>query len=77
MTDKLMDAAAQQGFIAILLVAMGISMFFLIKWVLAKNDTREQRYITVIEEQAKAVGKIDGIQEDVKQIKDYLLVRGR
>jgi Tfp pilus assembly protein PilO len=67
----------------ILLIIMGIGMWWIIQYVFKKNDQREQRmqeennirekrYIKVIETQAKA---FDGLQKDVHEIKTIITRR--
>jgi hypothetical protein len=71
----LFEQAGQVGFIAVLLVALGLATFYLIRWVLSTNNEREQRYIGVIETQAKGLQNIEEMRGDIKDIKQVLFNR--
>jgi DNA polymerase III delta prime subunit len=77
MEKALLDKAGETGFIAVLLVVILLSAFWLVRWVLSTNNEREKRYIDVIDTQAKGLQDIKEIRGDVKDIKNVLLVGGK
>jgi hypothetical protein len=62
----------QVGIWAVLFIALMATTVTLIRWVLKSNDSREARYIGVIDTQAKALGNFKGMADDVADIKRWL-----
>lgn len=44
----------------------------LLAWVLKTNDSREQRYISVVEKQAQALTNFREMRDDIKELRDWL-----
>lgn len=65
-----------QGIFVILFIMLLSVTVGLVKWVLNKNNDRENRYIQVIADQAEALKGIDGMQKDIGEIKSYLFRKG-
>ncbi len=72
-----------QGIFVLLFIALLGTMFCLVRWVLKTNqsrekdmqetnNTRELRYIGVIEKQADALLSLNNIECDLRDIKGYL-----
>jgi hypothetical protein len=57
----------------IMFIGLGVSCFFLIRWILNTNNEREKRYIDVIDTQAKSLQGLDEVRGDVKDIKNMIL----
>ena len=64
------------GLFAVLFICLLCVTGLGIRWVMKKNDEREQRYIKVIENQAESLKSIDFLQKDLREIKDYIF-KGR
>lgn len=56
----------------VLLIGLAVGTFWLIRYVLTKNDEREKRYIDVIDKQSTALQNIEGLREDIRQIRTDL-----
>lgn len=65
-----------QSLFTILFIALLGATIGFIKWVLKKNDERETRYINVIDTQAEALRNVDGMKNDISDIKTYLFRKG-
>lgn len=53
----------------VLLIGLAAGTFWLIRYVLSKNDEREKRYIDVIDKQSAALQNIDGLRDDIRDIR--------
>jgi hypothetical protein len=61
----------------VLLVGLAAGTWWIIRYVLKKNDEREKRFIAVIEMQAKGLQALDNLQSDVKAIKKWVTEQRR
>lgn len=72
------DAVLQKAFsvsdsiFLVLLIGLALGTWWIIRYVLTKNDERETRYVDVIDNLAKSVQKVDELSADVKDIKEAL-----
>ena len=74
MWEKTLDYAisSEAGLFAILFICLLCVTGLGIRWVMKKNDEREQRYIEVIDKQAEGLKSIEFIKHDIRDIKDIL-----
>jgi hypothetical protein len=72
--DTVIDYAVKSGasLWAVVFIAFLGTAVVLVRWVLKTNNDRENRYITVIDNQAKALGNFTNMREDVADIKRWL-----
>lgn len=53
----------------VLLIGLALGTWWLIRYVLNKNDEREKRYIDVIDAQSKGLQSLETLKDDVQEIK--------
>lgn len=68
-TAKLIEVAASNGFVALLLVAALLFSYWLVRYVLRINEEREDRYIKIIDTLTKEIkADLSDIKEDIKHL---------
>ncbi|WP_171051883.1 BhlA/UviB family holin-like peptide [Alteribacter natronophilus] len=74
MWDSLFGYGMQSGvgiFGLLFIVLLGTAVWG-VRWVMAMNNEREKRYISVIEQQSESLRELNEIQKDVQEIKEDL-----